>query len=98
MSKQVSLGVETLERDSAALFSFVDSICANCSHDPEAPAYLEPSLLFFIYIHELGNATKAYLNIFPTKAPRNARLYQEYRQKLHTIRSGWQKLHELIKP
>jgi hypothetical protein len=98
MPKQVPLGVETLQRDSTALFSFVDSICSNCSHNPEAPAYLGPSLLFFEYIHELGNATKAYLNVFPTKAPRDERLYQEYRQKLQTIRNSWVELHKLIKP
>lgn len=98
MPKQTSLGVETLQRDAAALFSFVDSICAHCYQNTESPAYLEPSVRFFTYIQGLGDATKAYLNIFPANAPRNEGLYQDYRQKLEIIRLGWFFLHEFIKP
>src|SRR5216683_4561174 len=98
MSTEMQLGVETLQRDAAALFSFVDSICLHCSGNWDSPAYLEPSIQFFNYIRELGDATKAYLNTFPSKAPKDNRLYQNYRQKLETIRSGWFDLHQLIKP
>ena len=98
MSKQISLGVETLQRDAAALFSFVDSICVHCYQNSESPAYLKPSIDFFKYIRELGDATKAYLNIFPANAPSHPRLYQGYRQKLESIRSGWFVFHQLIKP
>jgi hypothetical protein len=94
----MQLGVETLERDAAALFSFIDSICLYCYGDPESPAYLEPSEKFFKYIRDLGDATKAYLNHFPAKKPQDARLYKHYRQKLETIRSGWFEFHQLIKP
>jgi hypothetical protein len=98
MSTQVQLGVETLERDAAALFSFVDSVCLYCYGDPESPAYLEPSEKFFEYIRQLGDATKAYLNTFPKKKPQDPRLYRHYRQKLETIRAGWFEFHRLIKP
>ena len=60
MPNQVQLGVETLKRDAAALFSFVDSICQFCV-DRDSPAYLKPSEDFFKYIRDLGDATKAYL-------------------------------------
>ena len=97
MSIKTQLGVETLERDAAALFSFIDSICLYCYGDPESPAYLEPSEKFFDYIRKLGDATKAYLNAFPAKKPADPRLYKPYRQKLETIRSGWSEFHQLIK-
>jgi len=58
MSQQMQLDVETLQRDAAALFSFVDSICIHCYQDSESPAYLNPSIEFFKYIRELGDATK----------------------------------------
>ena len=98
MTNQVQLGAETLERDAAALFSFVDSICSYCYGDPESPAYLEPSEEFFKYIRKLGDATKAYLCTFSKKMPQHPRLYKPYRQKLETIRAGWSELHRLIKP
>jgi hypothetical protein len=92
------LGLETLQRDAAALYSFVDSICAHAYEDRRSAQYLDPSKRFFAYVRELGDGTKAYLNTFAAKAPRDRRLYQDYRQKLETIRSGWFELHELIKP
>jgi hypothetical protein len=98
MPNQVQLGAETLERDAAALFSFVDSICLYCYGDPESPAYIEPSEEFFKYIRRLGDATKAYLNTFRDKMPQHPRLYKPYRQKLETIRAGWSEFHKLIKP
>jgi hypothetical protein len=76
----------------------VDSICSHSYEDRRAAQYLEPSKKFFEYVRELGDGTKAYLNTFAAKAPRDRRLYQDYRQKLETIRSGWFELHELIKP
>src|SRR5229473_1588125 len=97
MPKQTALGVETLQRDAAALFSFVDSICLHSYQDSESPAYLKPSVEFFDFIRELADATKAYLNAFPGNAPRDPRLYQDYRQKLETIRSSWFEFHLLIK-
>ena len=97
MPKQTALGVETLQRDAAALFSFVDSIFLHCYQDSESAAYLEPSLRFFRFIRDLADATKAYLNAFPANPPRDQRLYQDYRQKLETIRSGWFEFHLLIK-
>jgi hypothetical protein len=63
-----------------------------------SPAYLKPSKKFFEGIRQLGNATKAYLNQFSAKAPKDSRLYQHYRQKLETIRSGWFEFHQFIKP
>lgn len=98
MAEQNQLGVEALQRDASALFSFVDSVCAYCSGIYDSPAYLAPSLEFFKYIQELGVATKAYLNIFPAKAPANKLLYHPYRQKLEAIRYGWFDFHRLIKP
>jgi hypothetical protein len=98
MAAKTQLGAETLQRDASALFSFIDSICQHCYLDSDSPAYLRPSVEFFDYIRELGDATKAYLNVFPAKAPTDKRLYQDYRQKLETIRSGWFDFHQLIKP
>lgn len=92
------LHIETLQRDAAALFSFVDSVCLHCQEGPEAPAYLSPSTTFFRYIRRLGDATKAFLNAFPGSAPKDQKLYQFYRQKLETIRSGWFEFHQFIKP
>ena len=97
MPNRVQLGAETLRADSAALFSFVDSICQFCV-DRDSPAYLEPSKDFFKYVRDLGDATKAYLNVFSEKAPKDPRLYQGYRQKLETIRSAWFEFHQFIKP
>jgi hypothetical protein len=97
MSSQAQLGVETLRKDAAALFSFVDSICQYCV-DRESPAYLSPSKEFFRYIRDLGDTTKAYLNVFSEKAPKDPRLYQGYRQKLETIRFAWFEFHQFIKP
>jgi hypothetical protein len=97
MSNRVQLSVETLRADAAALFSFIDSIRQFCV-DRDSPAYLDPSKEFFKYIRGLGDATKAYLNIFSEKAPRDPRLYQGYRQKLETIRSAWFEFHQFIKP
>jgi hypothetical protein len=97
MSNRVQLGVETLRADAAALFSFIDSICQFCV-ERDSPAYLDPSKEFFRYIRGLGDATKAYLNIFSEKAPKDPRLYQGYRQKLETIRSAWFEFHQFIKP
>jgi hypothetical protein len=70
MPNRVQLGVETLRADAAALFSFVDSIC-QFSVDRDSPAYLDPSKEFFKYVRDLGDATKAYLNVFSEKAPRD---------------------------
>jgi hypothetical protein len=98
MSNPTPLSDATLQRDAAALFSFVDSICLYCDEERDSPAYLDPSKRFFQYIRELGDATKAYLNVFPAKAPKDPRLYQDYRQKLETIRFAWFELHRLIKP
>ncbi|MGO9403914.1 MAG: hypothetical protein ACLPVW_10650 [Terriglobales bacterium] len=98
MPTKMQLGAETLERDASALFSFVDSICQQCNLDSESPEYLKSSVDFLEYIRELGEATKAYLNVFPANAPHDKRLYQDYRQKLETIRSGWVNFHQLIKP
>jgi hypothetical protein len=93
----LQVGSETLLRDATALFSFVDSICSHCDEEGRSAQYLRPSTDFFAYIHELGDGTKAYLNSFSAKAPRDKRLYQHYRQKLETVRYGWFELHELIK-
>jgi hypothetical protein len=92
------LHIETLQRDAAALFSFIDSVCLHCPERVEAPAYLSPSVTFFMYIRRLGDATKAFLNAFPGGAPSDQKLYQFYRQKLETIRSGWFEFHQFIKP
>ncbi len=97
MPKQTALGAETLQRDAAALFSFVDSIYAHCHKGDESPVYPESSLRFFGFIRELSDATKAYLNTFAGNAPSTPRLYQAYRQKLETIRSSWLEFHFLIK-
>src|SRR5579862_7227473 len=97
MANRAQLGAETLRVDAAALFSFVDSVCQFCV-DRDSPAYLNPSKEFFQYIRGLGDATKAYLNTFSEKAPRDLRLYQGYRQKLETIRSAWFEFHQFIKP
>lgn len=97
MPNAPQLGGETLQRDASALFSFVDSICSYCYGDRESPAYLQPSTEFFEYIRKLGDATKAYLNTFPSKAPTDKRLYQDYRQKLESLRYGWFDFHQFIK-
>ncbi len=98
MAKQTVLGAETLQRDAAALFSFVDSIYTHChKEDDESPVYPESSLRFFGFIRELSDATKAYLNAFASNAPSTPRLYQAYRQKLDTIRASWLEFHFLIK-
>jgi len=97
MPNQAQLGVETLKIDAAALFLFVDSVCQFCI-DSDSPAYLKPSEDFFKYIRDLGDATKAYLNTFSEKAPKDLRLYQDYRQKLETIRSCWFEFHQFLKP
>ncbi len=97
MPNHAQLGVETLKRDAAALFLFVDSVCQFCI-DSDSPAYLKPSEEFFKYIRDLGDATKAYLNHFSEKAPKDLRLYRHYRQKLETIRSCWFEFHQFLKP
>lgn len=100
MSKQTELGAETLQRDAAALFSFVDSVCQFCLGENESPAYPAPSKEFFEYINELGAATKEYLSVFAANQPGKSKLYplyQYYRQRLETIRLGWFEFHLLIK-
>ena len=92
------LGKETLRNDAAALFSFVDSVCEQCDERVDSQAYPEASRDFFKYIHELGKATKAFLNVFPEKKPADVRLYRFHRNKLETIRWGWFQFHEFIKP
>ena len=89
--------VETLERDAAALFSFVDSVCLVVPEERKSTQYLGSSGLFFSYIRQLGDTTKAYLNTFPANAPRDQRLLQSYRQKLETIRLSWFEFHQFIK-
>jgi hypothetical protein len=96
-SEQRPLNEWALERDAGALFSFVDSICRHCHSAGESPSYLKSSKKFFKYINELGDATKEYLSTFPSKKPNEPRLYQYYRQRLETIRSGWFEIHLLIK-
>ncbi|SRR6266581_2789024 len=91
------LGVETLQRDAAGLFSFVDSVCKPCYEEARSAQYLEPSKDFFSYVRELGDCTKAYLNRFAADAPSDKRLYYYYRQKLETIRSVWVELHRFVK-
>lgn len=88
MPTKMQLGAETLERDASALFSFIDSICQQCNLDSESPEYLKSSVDFLEYIRELGEATKAYLNVFPANAPHDKRLYQDYRQKLEPYGRG----------
>ena len=97
MPKQRNLGAETLQRDAAALFSFVDSVCQFCLAGNESPAYPGPSTKFFEYIIELGEATKEYLSLFAANQPKKPELYQYYRQRLETIRLGWFEFHLLIK-
>lgn len=91
------LGVETLQRDAAGLFSFVDSVCKPCYGESRSAQYLEPSKEFFSYIRDLGDCTKAYLNQFAASVPSDIRLYYYYRQKLETIRSVWFELHRFVK-
>ena len=93
----MKLGAVALERDAAALFSFVDSISHYCSNESESPSYPEPSKKFFRYIQDLGDATKEYLSTFPAKKPDDPKLYQYYRQRLETIRLGWFEFHPWIK-
>ncbi|HVP54782.1 MAG TPA: hypothetical protein VMU45_07285 [Candidatus Eisenbacteria bacterium] len=97
MPDRTKLGVETLERDASALFSFVDSVCQFSLADSESPAYPEPSKRFFEYIKQLGDATKEYLSGFAAKRPSKPELYQYYRQRLETIRLGWFEFHLHVK-
>lgn len=91
------LRAETLRRDATALYSFIDSVCVYSREGGRATQYLKPSLEFFSYVRDLGDCTKAYLNTFAVNAPGDIRLYQDYRQKLETVRLGWAWLHQLIK-
>jgi hypothetical protein len=90
------LDEQALQRDAGALFSFVDSICRHCHGVAESRVYLKSSKDFFEYINDLGDATKEYLSTFPSKKPNDPRLYQYYRQRLETIRSGWFEFHRLM--
>lgn len=88
---------EALRHDAAALYHFVDSICARCDERRASPAYLEPSKKFFKYIRELGHATKEYTNDFVNSVPKDPRLYKVYREKLHLLASSWKALHRYVK-
>jgi hypothetical protein len=91
-------GREALRHDAASLYHFVDSICAGCDERCEFPAYLDPSLRFFKYVRELGDATKEYLDDFANHAPKDPRLYKVYRDKLYLLSSSWTALHKYIRP
>jgi hypothetical protein len=88
---------EALRHDAAALYHFVDSICARCDERRASPAYLGPSRKFFRYIRELGQATKVYTNDFVNSVPKDPRLYKVYREKLHLLASSWTALHRYVK-
>jgi hypothetical protein len=89
--------VRMLERDAAALFSFVDSVCEVVPERRKSTQYLNPSEIFFSYIRQLADTTKAYLDTFPGTAPKDPRLFQSFRQKLETIRLSWFEFHQFIK-
>ena len=87
-----------LRHDAASLYRFVDSICAYCSLEAGYPAYPDPSKEFLLYVGELGNATKAYLETFPTRIPTDPNDYNIYRQELLNLRDNWFEIHRRVKP
>jgi hypothetical protein len=89
-----------LVREAAALYGFVDSISASCTHLPQSVAFTEASARFFRYIEQLADATKQHLAEFPPVSIQAAAAdeFQETRGELFTIRRVWKQLHQFIKP
>lgn len=87
-----------VRQESAALFRFVDAIVRRCSEIHEYPVYAGPSKTFLDYMSVLGNETKQFLEKFPESAERDNRTVNSKRRKLHSLRNGWEALHEYLKP
>src|SRR6266849_4279755 len=89
-----------LVREASALYGFVDSVSAHCSHVPQSVAFTESSARFFQHIDQLAAATKRHLAAFPTGDVETASEdeFHQTRDELLTIRRAWQELHQCIKP
>ncbi len=89
-----------LVREASALYGFVDSVSAHCSHVPQSVAFTESSARFFQHIDQLAAATKRHLAAFPTGDVETASEdeFHQTRDELLTIRRAWQELHQFIKP
>jgi hypothetical protein len=87
-----------VRQESAALFRFVDSIVRRCAEIHEYPVYAETSKTFLNYIKVLGTETKQFLEAFPESAEKDKRTANSKRRKLHSLRIGWEALHEYLKP
>jgi hypothetical protein len=90
---------DVLRHDAASLAGFVKDVSDSTEAARAGIArYPSPSTEFLSFVDTLAHSTEQFLARFPTARPRHERLYGTHRQKLFSIRSAWDELHQFIKP
>jgi hypothetical protein len=88
-------------QEAAQLHGFIGSVIRLCADMREDyPVYSRPSLAYFKYILELGEKTQVYLEAFPAEYFKSTdeRIASSRLQKLYSLKTSWEMLHEYIKP
>ena len=93
---------EILRQEISDLYRFVEHLVRMCSDlRADYPIYSESSRDFFRYFEKLGNESLQFLRSFPDQIlkEQDPRLAATRRQKLLLpLRSGWETLHEHLRP
>lgn len=89
---------DQLQRETASLFAFVETVSRACGPPPQAVSYPESSSRFFSEIRVLADHTKKHIANFEQHADDDPEGFVESRAELLTLRSAWRELHQFIKP
>jgi hypothetical protein len=91
---------DTVRKEATDLYRFIDPLIRMCAdiRDREYPVYPEPTLKFLRHIECLGRETQEFLSNFPVEVSKDPRTAYSKRQKLLSLRAGWEILHEYLRP
>jgi hypothetical protein len=91
---------ETARKEAADLHRFIEPLIRMCAdiRDREYPVYPKPTLMFLRHIERLGRETQKFLSNFPVDVLKHSRTAYSKRQKLLSLRAGWEILHEYLRP
>jgi hypothetical protein len=95
------ISVDAVRQDASQLHSFIEQLVQMCSNlRDDYPVFRDPSIKFFGYIATLGLKTQEYLEGFPAFYAKSTdkRAADSKRQKLVSLKTAWETLHNYIKP
>jgi hypothetical protein len=95
----VNVTEEIIRQEISDLHSFIEPMVKMCSElRDDHPVFSSHAHEFFSHIKRLGNETLAYLRVFPEEILSDSRTASSKRQRLLSLRAGWEGLHEYLRP